>query len=317
MDIGNVRAALARKGLSTSEAARQMRYDPAYLSRVLNGRQAASAALQRSLTALLDLNEDDERTQYAMRHPVRLDRAAVNALAQALAAQRRADDVVGPVPLLPAAETHRTVLLGLLRDARGPERDALAEVVAEHCAFLGWLHVQVRSDRAVLVLREAEQLAGEIASGPLLAQSRNFLACHWRTRGDHLQAAQHFEAVTCTEGVHLTQRAANMARAAEQTAKTGDKATSKKLLRASEQLAERAANQPPPGAAYWLRGQAFQLLNQGIAHAAIGDEKTAREHISAGLSGIPAEHLSAPWINDYVSPRQLRELSPPRPGPKA
>ncbi|WP_243740598.1 hypothetical protein [Streptomyces sp. 8K308] len=202
------------------------------------------------------------------------------------------------------------VLVGLLRDARGQERDALAEVVAEHCAFLGWLHVQMRSDRSVPVLREAEQLARDIRSGPLLAQSRNFLACHWRTRGDHRQSAQHFDAVTRTEGVHLTQRAANTARAAEQTAKAGDRTTARTLLRDAERLAERAANQPPPEAAYWLRGQAFQLLNQGIAHAAIGDAKTAREHIAVGLAGVPAEHLSAPWINDYVSPKLLRELSP-------
>ncbi|WP_326595420.1 helix-turn-helix domain-containing protein [Streptomyces sp. NBC_01803] len=310
MDVGNVRAVLARKGLSAAEVARRIRYDAAYLSRVLNGRQAPSAALQRSLTELLDLDEDDERTEYVMLHPTRLDRAAVDALAGALAAQRRADDVVGPMPLLPAAETHRTVLLGLLSHARGPERDALAEVVAEHCAFLGWLHVQMRSDRAVSVLREGEQIAREIGSGPLIAQSRNFLACHWRTRGDHRQAAQHFDAVTRTEGVHLTQRAANTARAAEQTAKAGDKTAARTLLRAAERLGERAANQTPPEAAYWLRGQAFQLLNQGIAHAAIGDEKTAREHIAAGLAGVAAEHLSAPWISDYVSPGQLRELSP-------
>ncbi|MDT0306746.1 helix-turn-helix transcriptional regulator [Streptomyces sp. DSM 44917] len=310
MDVGNVRAALARKGLSAAEAARRMRYDPAYLSRVLNGRQAPSPALQRSLAALLGLDEDDERAAYAMRHPTRLDRAAVDALAGALAAQRRADDVVGPVPLLPAAETHRTVLLGLLRDARGPERDALAEVVAEHCAFLGWLHVQMRSGRAVAVLHEGERIAREVGSGPLIAQSRNFLACHWRTRGDHRRAAEHFDAVTRTEGVHLTQRAANMARAAEQTAKAGDKAAARTLLRAAERLGERAANQDPPEAAYWLRGQAFQLLNQGIAHAALGDEIAARRHIAAGLAGIPAEHLAAPWISDYVSPARLRELSP-------
>ncbi|UCM90292.1 helix-turn-helix domain-containing protein [Streptomyces marincola] len=310
MDVGNVRAALARKGLSAAEAARRIRYDPACLSRVLNGRQAPSAALEQSLAALLDLDEGDERAQYAMRHPTRLDRAAVAALADALAAQRRADDVVGPVPLLPAAETHRTVLLRLLRDARGPERDALGEVAAEHCAFLGWLHVQLRSDRAVPVLHEGERIAREVGSGPLIAQSLNFLACHWRTRGDHRRAAEHFDAVTRTEGVHLTQKAANTARAAEQTAKAGDRTAARTLLRAAEHLGERAANRTPPEAAYWLRGQAFQLLNQGIAHDAIGDGKSAREHIAAGLAGIPAPHLSAPWISDYVSPERLRELSP-------
>ncbi len=310
MDIGNVRAALAQKGLSAAEAARQMCYDPAYLSRVLNGRQAPSAALRQSVAELLDLDEDDERIEHAMRRPTRLDQAAVGALASALSAQRRADDVVGPVPLLPAAETHRAVLLGLLRDARGSERDALAEVVAEHCAFLGWLHVQMRSDRAVPVLREAEQLADEARSGPLLAQSRNFLACHWRTRGDHRQSALLFDAVTRTEGVHVTQRAANAARAAEQAAKAGDMSAARTLLRSAERLAERAANQTPPEAAYWLRGQAFQLLNQGIAHDAIGDKKTAREHLAAGLAGIPAEHLSAPWITDYVNRERLHELSP-------
>lgn len=99
------RKALHDSGYSMSAAARALNYDLAYLSRVLNRKQAPSAALARALDELTGMESalvesleprtsEDERMPHAAAYPSRLDGAAVRALAGALAAQRHADDVV-------------------------------------------------------------------------------------------------------------------------------------------------------------------------------------------------------------------------------
>ncbi|MGP4113484.1 hypothetical protein ACTWP5_21555 [Streptomyces sp. 4N509B] len=58
MDIERVRTELDRRGISLRAAARATHYDVGYLSRVLNGKQPASAGLEESLTSLLELKEN-------------------------------------------------------------------------------------------------------------------------------------------------------------------------------------------------------------------------------------------------------------------
>jgi transcriptional regulator with XRE-family HTH domain len=299
MDIGSVRAAMARKGLSGAEAARRIRFDPAYLSRVLKGSQRPSDDFKRALYALLDLNDEDARIDHAQACPVRLDRAAVDALAEALAAQRRADDVVGPAPLLAGAEAHRVTLLDMLKEARGPHRDALAAVVAEHSAFLGWLLIQVGSDRALTLCREAQQLSTEIGNGPVRSFALNLESNHWRGKDDLRRSIEALRAVVATDGIHPTQKASNLARLAEEIARVGDKADARRALREAAALGERAASIEPDPSAYWQSGD-YQRLVEGRAHEALGDDRAAREHIKAGLSGLPPEWLSAPWMSVIV-----------------
>lgn len=295
MNVELVRAAMARKGLGVRAVARRIHYDHAMLSRVLRGKQRPSEALEAALEELLDLTDEDSRIDYVATHPTRLDRPAVEALASALATQRRADDVVGAPPLLGPAEAWRESLLDMLRKARGPHRSALAAVVAEHSAFLGWLHVQMHSERALSICRESAQLAAEINCGPVRAQALNFEANHWRGKGDLRRSIQSLHAVVTTEGIHPTQRASNLARLAEETARAGEKEEGRRLLKEAEALGKKAAHIDPDPSAYW-HSDAYQHLVEGRAHGALGDSLAAHEHIAAGLSGLPAEWQKAPWL---------------------
>lgn len=270
MDIEQVRAAMARRGLGVRATARRIHYDHAMLSRVLRGQQRPSAALEAALTDLLDLEDDDARLNYVAAHPMRLDKAAVEALSGLLAAQRRADDVIGPTPLIAGAEAHRSVLLPMLRDARGPHRDTLATVVAEHVQFLGYLYTAVRDDeRGAKLLMESIKLADDAGIGQLACQGHNFMAHIHRRHGRYGVAAQHFQAGAAAPGAHPAQRVRDLARAAQAFGQAGHRQDALRLLGQAEDDAGKLGDVPAPSCAYWL-DEPFLVVNLGLANHAVG-----------------------------------------------
>lgn len=299
MDGDEIKAAMARKGVSVRELARRTHFDVGYISRALNGRQSASGALERAIVNALDLNDDDERVQHATEHPTRLDAATVEVLGDLLAAQRRADDVVGPRALLPAAETHREALLGMLKDARGPHRDGLAEVVAEHVQFVGWLRVESRDDRqGVAILAEALQLADDIGNGVLASQALNFLGYSARQQGNPVAAARWFKAAFDTPGSRPTQRMGDAAQVAWALGVLGEHKAAGQLLREAEGLGDAVAADTPPGTAYWGTLD-YQSLNLGLAHMGLGNRADARDHLAHGLNTLPSDMRGSVWAQEY------------------
>lgn len=287
-----------------------MNYDHSFLSRVIAGKQVPSPQLAEALDRLLNaegtivelavsLTEDNrDRIARAITNPTRVDRKAVDALAGVLAAQRRADDALGPVPMIAATEAQMTTVTGLLREARGPARDGLAEVAAEYVQFGGWLHASARSDaRAVVLLNEAAELADEADSGPLAAQALNFKGYLARRQGKPRAVARWFSAAYYTPGAHPAQRMGDAAQAAQGYAELGKTEDARRLLDEAANLADAARDQPP-GTAYWLT-PTFQRLNLGLAHLGLGEFSEAAEHLRAGLDGLPADQQSAEWRVEY------------------
>lgn len=297
--------ALRNSGYSMKAAARAMNYDPAYLSRVLNGRQRPSANLARALDdlvgaggALADTVLDKEATARISRstaHPSRVDRGTVDALAGVLAVYRRLDDAVAPSSVIPAAMAQLREVTRLLRAARGPYRDDLAAVASEWAQFAGWLLAQVRRDgEAVGLLGDALELADEIGDGTLAAQALNFRGYIARQQNRPHGVVRWFTAAANTAGAHPAQRIGDYLQAAAGLAALEAPDAALRMVAEAERLTDTAAELPPPTTAYWLT-PAFNRLNMGLCALALGRYSEAADHLRSGLAGLPDELRDAPW----------------------
>ena len=135
-----IRRLMAERRVGLRELARQVNYDPGYLSKVVNGRKAVSRDLARRLDEALgaggtlaasratpDLRgkfayDDQERLILAARCPRRLDQGIIRSLAELLAAEYRLAYQVGPVTMLKAVTAQLSVVGNLTREAHAPLR---------------------------------------------------------------------------------------------------------------------------------------------------------------------------------------------------
>ncbi|GGY89072.1 hypothetical protein CP967_31415 [Streptomyces nitrosporeus] len=306
----SVRQALRERGISIRAAARALSYDHAYLSRTLAGRQSPSPQLAADLDAFLRAEgtlvalaaitstaADEGRIERVISRPSRLDGGAVKVLAGILAAQRRLDDALGPASLIPATQAQAARLRPVLRNARGPHRDALAAVVAEWVQFEGWLHASARLDSAAVpLLTEALELADETDVPALTAQALNFRGYLARQQHRPRAVVRWFLAAYHTPGAHPAQRMGDAAQAAQGYAMLGLDDEARRLLDEASNL--HVGDDLPPGTAYWL-SPTFQRLNIGLAHLGLREHALAADHLQAGLSGLPADQQSAQWTVEY------------------
>ncbi|MBB1255365.1 helix-turn-helix transcriptional regulator [Streptomyces sp. OF3] len=303
------RRALRDNGYSIKAAARATNYDPAYLSRVLNGKQRPSLTLAKALDDLLGTGgalagvvlgtDDRSRVARSVANPSRLDAGTVDALAGVLAAYRRLDDTVKPRSVLPATLAQMKEVVRLLKGARGQHRDRLAEVTSEFVQFGGWLLAQERQDaEAVRLLNDAIDLADEVGNGTLAAQALNFKGYLARQQGRPQSVARWYSAAAYTPGAHPAQRLGDMLQAAAGLAEVGERDNALRLVDSAERLTEVAAKLPPPDTAYWLTPE-FNRLNMGLANLGLARYGDAVDHITAGLAGLPTELKEAPWTWEH------------------
>ncbi|WP_326623840.1 hypothetical protein OG863_07475 [Streptomyces decoyicus] len=252
--------------------------------------------------------DEEDRIRHAIARPTRLDGKAVAALADVLAAQRRLDDAIGAVPMIGPTEAQVPVVRRMLKEARGPHRDALAVVVAEYVQFAGWLHASARNDaEAVIRLNDALELADEADSGTLAAQALNFKAYVARQQRRPRAYARWFEAAYRTPGAHPAQRMGDAAQAAHGYAEIGQRDEARRLLDEATNLADAAADQPP-GTAYWLT-PTFQRFSLGLAHLGLKEYRDAADNFRAGLAGLPAEQQNADWAAEYREALETSEAA--------
>jgi hypothetical protein len=269
------------------------------LDEILKAGGALRALLPTDAAGLVLTADDRSRIAYNIEHPSRIDPAAVAALGDVLAAQRRLDDTLGPRLILPSTTAQLVTVTDLLRDAGGPHRDALAEVVAEYTQFAGWLHAELRNDhQAVHLLTEAEQLADAVDNGTLAAQAANFKGWLARQQQRPRAIVRWFLAAHHTPGAHAAQRVGDAAQAAQGYADLGERNEARRLLDVAGVLLDRAARDQPPGTAYWLT-PTFHRLNIGLAHLSLGEHADAADHITAGLDGLPEDQKDAEWSAEY------------------
>ncbi|WP_181787071.1 helix-turn-helix domain-containing protein [Streptomyces phytophilus] len=297
VSVGAVKVAMTRQSVGLRELARRTHYDVAYISRALRGLQRPSETLMRALADALNLSDDDDRVAYAARNPGRIDAAGVQALAASLAAQRRADDVVGPGPLVNAAEAQREALTALLRKTSGKHRKSLAAVASQASQFAGWLRIELSDyPRASALLNEAIDLADEIEDGSLAAQAHNLRGNIARQRQQWSAVHRNFVAAYASESAPR-QRVVNGAQAAWALAMLDRRSEAEQLLSEVEALRDKAADCAPPATAYWLTPE-WMSLPIGHAHLLLGRHRDAAEHLRTGLYSLPLELRYALWTSE-------------------
>ncbi|KUO23025.1 XRE family transcriptional regulator [Streptomyces dysideae] len=246
------------------------------------------------------LDEDDvSRVARSTANPSTSDAGTVDALAGVLAAYRRLDDTAQPKTVIPATLAQMREVTGLLKDARGPHRDRLAEVASEFIQFSGWILAQDRQDaEAVRLLNEAVEVADEIGNGTLAAQALNFKGYLARQQGRSEGVARWYSAAAYTPGAHPAQRLGDMLQAAAGLAELGATDDALRMVENAERLTDVAAAVPPPETAYWLTPE-FNRLNMGLANLGLGRYADAVDHITAGLAGLPEGLKDAPWTGEH------------------
>ncbi|WP_170141092.1 hypothetical protein [Allonocardiopsis opalescens] len=229
--------------------------------------------------------------------PVRLDGAAVEALAAVLAAQRRLEDAVGPAAVVGPMTAQLDAIAALMREASGPHRDPLARVVAEWTVWTGWLHAALRRDAAAVHLfRQAEKLADEVGDGTVAELAAGFRGYVARKQGRHRAVVRASHAALATPGAHPALKVFDTLQAAKGYAALGADDEARRLLDTAAKLIEGAGTPPPP--AYWYT-PAFFRLNIGVVHHELGDHATAADHLANGLDALPAEQRGAEWADEY------------------
>lgn len=94
--------------------------------------------------AVEEADEASDHLALAVNTPRTIDARAVDALAAALAAHRRADDDADPMLLLPAVRAGLAQVRLLAAQARGPH--AVRVEATEWLQFTRWLHAQAGHD---------------------------------------------------------------------------------------------------------------------------------------------------------------------------
>ncbi|MFJ6196934.1 multiprotein-bridging factor 1 family protein [Micromonospora sp. NPDC092111] len=308
-------------GMSLRDLARRAHYSKTYLHDLETGRARPTRDFAARLDVILGAAgalaemvvdappvttpDDDQRIAHVVAHPTHLDATTVRLLADALAAQRRLDDAIAAPMMLSWAEPQWHIVQHLARAARGPHATGLHAVVAEWTQFVGWLHAEARNDvQAIRVLTEAADQADAVDSGPMAAQVENFRGYLERQRGNPRGIVRHFVAAYHTPGASALQRVGDAVQAAHGYALLGDRATATRLLGEASDLTTAAESEAAPAIAYWL-SPTFCQMGLGLAYLALGDRAAARDHLLAGLNGLPADQRDAEWTVEYRSAAAL------------
>ena len=116
-----------------------------------------------------------DRLANATARPRRADHAALAALADLLAAQRRIEDTLGSAAVIGAASAQLDVVTTLADDAHDHLRPGLIHLSAQWAQFVGWLHIATNDRRgAALWLGRALEWATELGDRDLAGTALSF-----------------------------------------------------------------------------------------------------------------------------------------------
>lgn len=263
---------------------------------LFGGRQDPAAALWRSEDGPITPDEE-ERLTLAMAHPVRLDAAALDALASILASQRRLEDAIGPAALVDSVLAQTRSILVVLRQVTGSRHGELGRIVAEWATFAGWLHAALRRDgHALKLFGLAEDLADDFEHGTAAALATSFRGYVARQQGRPRAVVRAASAALATPGAHATQRTFDTLQAAQGYAALGEREEARRLLGTAAEMAEKTGEPPPP--IYWYSTPFFRL-NIGVTHAGIGEYRDAADMLGSGLADMPSDQRAAEWLREY------------------
>jgi transcriptional regulator with XRE-family HTH domain len=305
-------------GLSQPALARMVPISQSSLSRYESGRQAVARDIAERLdellgaggsltatlapTALHGADVDRERLAHLAARPRSIDTAALDALADVLAATRRLEDAVGAASVLLPERAHVDFLTELAVDAHGPLRRRVVNLAGQWAQHHGWLHTALeRYDEADVWFGRALLWAIESEDDDLAATVWSFKGHVAWLRGNLGATLGFTEVARRYRDVYAGQAAYDALQAARAYAATGDAYAVDRLTDEAVELSARALDELP-GAPPWhyYRSPAFWDLERGRAlHLLPGRAQRAAELLAAGLDALPADQRAADWAEAY------------------
>lgn len=312
---GELRQLRVGREVTVRQLATDVHVGHATISGLENGSRRPSRAMAEHLDQVLDADgtllalvhdagtsdgDGADRISHALRRPGRFDAGAADALATALAAHRRLDDVVDAAALLPLAGPQHDLVVTLAREARGPHATTAQRVAAESLQFTGWLHAQLgRHGAADRAYAASVAHALDAGSPGLASQSARFRGSLALQTGRHLAMVRHYRAAAATPGAGVLHRVDAMLRTAHGLAVLGDGDGARAQLHAASTLNDHAGTADPEPFAYWL-SSAWLRFPLGLAYLELGEHDRAADELRAGLDALPDDWRAASWTTVYA-----------------
>jgi tetratricopeptide (TPR) repeat protein len=315
-----IRRLMAEQRVGLRELARQVHYDPGYLSKVVNDRKAVSGDLARRLDAALDAGgvlaafrtspylcgtfawDDEERLILAARRPKRLDRDIIRSLAEVLAAEYRLAGQVDPVQMLKAVAAQLSVVGNLTREACAPLRGEVLGIAGQYARFAGWLNaLEGRLAVANASYDRALGWAAESGEADMTATTLNLKAgAAWLggKAGPVIGLSQAAQRGT-TPGAEVRALALQLEARGHALAGDGDNAHRK--LDEAASLMGNAAGIPEGGPPWvYCSSPAYLALQRGLVYLYLDQNARAVEWLSAGLAEMPPEPAQSQFTAWYL-----------------
>ncbi|WP_454859630.1 helix-turn-helix domain-containing protein [Promicromonospora soli] len=307
------------RGLSLKGLYRIAHVSVSSLSEYETGRRRPSAEMARNIDLALDAGgqlaamvvetprmatveeaeEASDRVAHAVGAPRMIDARAVEALAAALAAHRRADDDADPVLLLPSVSAGQVQVQRLATEARGPHAHALRVVAAEWTQFTGWLHAQARHDaEAVRLLTESADQAIRLGVPNLACQAWGFRGYLERQRGVPVRITRSFRTAAEVPGISRLHRVDAMLNTVHGLGLMGETRQALDLLGQADDLTTSAGADEVDPASYWLT-PTWLRIPMGMAYLGLDRAGDAVENLRTGLGALPAGWQRAEWAAEY------------------
>lgn len=220
---------------------------------------------------------DTDRLAYVADHPRRVDVAAIVALDQLLAGQRRMEDSVGSVAVVAPVRAQLDLITALLGDARDALRPRLVSVAAQWAQFAGWLGIATGDPTGARTwLHQALTWSTEADDRDLTATIVSFQGYLAETQGRTGDAIGLSRAARRDERVYAGLRAYCAGQEARTLAAVGaPRAEVLSRLAEAADLATHPSAAPPPWG-YWYTPDFFRV-QQGIVRQQLGDSDRAVE----------------------------------------
>jgi transcriptional regulator with XRE-family HTH domain len=252
------------------------------------------AVLARGAVSLLGLPDALDRLAWAERNPPRLDAAAVAALADVLAGQRRADDMLGSAVIMLPALAQLATIESLVRRAGGAARRPLLDVAQQQAQFTAWL-CRNTADPAGAATRHGQTLewAAELGDRTMIAQALTDKAEMAAYQGEAGVAVGLAQAAQRDPRAAAGQRAMAAMFEARGHAMTGDRAAAERTLNEGRRLAAAFADRPADKRpwSYWM-APAYFRNHAGITCAYLAADPRWHAHAVALL----ADDATAPGL---------------------
>ncbi|RKN15452.1 XRE family transcriptional regulator [Micromonospora musae] len=255
-----------------------------------------------ALAALVvDAPVGGDRLAYVTAHPRRVDRAAIEALADLLAGYRRLEDAIGSGPIMGPVGTHLDTVTGLLTDAPPGVRPRVVDVAAQWAQFAGWLSIARGAERAATMWNaRALQWATEAGNTNLVATVLSFQGHQAELRNDLPAMIDLSRESRRDTSVNSALRAYCAGQEARGFAMSGAAiADVVACLSEASDLSAQATEEPLSPWGYWYT-PSFFAVQQGTVWRYLGASDSranerAIELLTVGVAGVSEEASGAEW----------------------